>query len=107
MSAIHLKYPDVFIGKNVLRICRICERSLGISQLPLQENGWDITHGVCDRHFVRMLQMADVPLEEIRALLIRATCQRNKQMICATRDLEFDRDFTLVNWLYKPTPYKK
>lgn len=101
------KYPDVFIGKNVLRICRICEKTLGISQFPLEQSGWDISHGLCDRHFVRMLKMADIPMEEIRALLVKATAQRNQQMIHATRDLEFDNDFTLVNWLYNPTPYER
>lgn len=110
MSARELKqeFPEIFIGGNLLRLCRICERTIGLQQKYFIDNGWSITHGICDRHFARMLRMASVPEKEVNVMLDKAIISRSEKKATATKDLENDPvPEKLMDWLKNPTPYSK
>lgn len=109
MSAHELKqkYPDIFLGRNVIRICRICEVCVGIDQTPLLQKGWDVSHGLCDRHLVQTLRTAKIPQSEVYFLMTKAIQTRHSKGVFVTRDLEHKASTELINWLKSPTDYYK
>lgn len=99
-------YPRVFLKYNLLRLCRGCIRQFKIPQDELDKLGWNITHGVCNRHFVDILAHAGFPHEEIKVYVKQA--KAGTERLGSTPTVDFKREYRdLLGWLKNPTPPEK
>lgn len=96
-------FKDLFIlepNQSAVRLCSSCNKDINLDIKRLNDAGWKVSHGLCERHIEQMYKMAGFNDQQIKASVKKA--ESAPDFKGHARDLSDSKNKPLVDWLKNP-----